>query len=189
LDNGVTNEGILIENPAEPISVSPEIQEEKTCTELIDQDEEITEFGCDDVNALEGSKGEVLTKKADEESNVLKIHEEAMQMNASDNNEHGEDHVTMIDENSEKCPAVDSDLYKEFAKQQRLIHFEQTHINGKNEPKSHIQKREIGQREKISTILYLNGYNIKFDVKPSTGPLPKSANMVWDRATTLNTVI
>merc|ERR1712129_399622 len=42
-DNVVTNEGILIENPAEPIRVSPEIQEEKTGTEIMDQDEEITD--------------------------------------------------------------------------------------------------------------------------------------------------
>jgi len=67
-------------------------------------------------------------------------------------------------EQPKKTFAIDSDLYRTFAEQQRLLNFEQTHHNCKE--KKNIIKKEKGKKpsKAIFTNLDMNGYKIKFYV-------------------------
>ena len=93
----------------------------------------------------------------------------------------------MIDalENSNNISEMDSFVYKEFAAQQRLIQFEETHHDKKEKPLGEGKTRRTA--EKISTHLSLNGYNIRFDMfSPGT---QTSSNVVCEKASTTVSVV
>merc|ERR1712168_362013 len=78
-----------------------------------------------------------------------------------------------------------SNVYKEFAAQQRLIQFEHIHQDGKERPPGEAKTR--GAVKKISTNLSLNGYNIRFDMfSPGN---QTSSNVVCEKASTIVTVV
>jgi len=138
-------------------------------------------------------QNEVMIKQDADETDFVSASKES-----TNNGENGEadaakhevNHCEVIDENEQKSNGMsaDSDIYKEFAAQQRLIHFEGTHQVGKNREESKAQTE--GPSKKISTNLSLNGYNIRFDMfGPNKQPSFTSASVVCERATTSVTII
>merc|ERR1711892_1376649 len=94
-------------------------------------------MGDDKEQELEESNqhNEVVIKQDVDETDFISANKESS--NNGENTEadaakHEVDHCEVIDDIEQKSMSADSEIYKEFAAQQRLIHFEGTHQIGKN---------------------------------------------------------